>query len=89
MKRPDPVTVAQLANIQRQYRDVLTYLEDWYKDELTKLPYASMNTAVSQGRCQVLKELTELISKAPELAADPMWQQRPTHTDRSVTNGTS
>lgn len=89
MKNPDARAAAQYAIIQKQLPYVLTHLDEWRQEELNKLPYAKENTALAQGRCQVLKELVEFIHNAPKLVADPSWQQRQTHTDRSVTNGTS
>lgn len=89
MKKPDARTTAQYAVIQKQLDAVLTHLDEWRQDELNKLPYAGPNQTLAAGRCQVLKELVEFIHNAPKLVADPSWQQRQTHTDRSVTNGTS
>jgi len=36
---------------------VLAFLQEWYMDELTKLPAALDNVALKQGRCQVIKEV--------------------------------
>lgn len=87
MKRATPEVVMSLALIQRQYREVPAYLSEWLQEELNRLPYAAGNTGIAQGRCQVLKEIVDLITQAPDMTADPKWRQSSTHTDRSVTNG--
>lgn len=66
MIRPDERTLHGLAKLARHNSDVATWLEDCYRTELERLPYAGENSAVMQGRCQVLSELTKLIREAPE-----------------------
>jgi hypothetical protein len=42
----------------------------WYRQELEQLPSVGQNVALAQGRCQVLKELHDLMKKSPEIAAE-------------------
>jgi hypothetical protein len=70
MKRPSPDTIKVLAALSRQYPALLEWLDSWYRHELENLPnLGSENVARSQGRCQVLKEVYDLIEKSPEYAA--------------------
>lgn len=69
--RPSPEVIKAVALMQRQYPEVARYVSDWLSKELTDLPFALTNTAVAQGRCQVLSELHSLIEKSPDLAANP------------------
>jgi len=87
MKRASPEVVAVFAILQRQYPAVLTYLEEWRTEELTKLPFAAQNTAIAQGRCQVLHELVELVSGSPEMADTFNGRPSPRTPNRSVTYG--
>ena len=52
-----------------QLCDILNFLEQWHKHELEQLPNVTQNVALAQGRCQVLKELVELIKKSPDYTA--------------------
>jgi len=70
MKRPDPRVVKALALTTRQFPEVPQWIEDWYRQELEQLPSVGQNVALAQGRCQVLKELHELMKKSPDLAAE-------------------
>ena len=69
MKRPSPEVIKALANTVRQYPEVLEWLEGWRTEELSRLPNATQNTALAQGRCQVLLELSKLVKESPETAA--------------------
>ena len=69
MIKPDPQVIKALASAVRQYPDVLTWLEQWEDLELRRLPTAVNNTAVFQGRCQVLGELVKFAKEAPAIAA--------------------
>ena len=69
MIRPDPEIVTALSRIRKQEPDVYLWLQGWYYSELERLPSAGQNVALSQGRCQVLKELYELLHQSPEFAA--------------------
>lgn len=69
MIKPDAQIVKQLAAMARQFPDVVLWLEEWEMHELRKLPQAANSTAIFQGRCQVLNEITKLIKDSPALAA--------------------
>ena len=69
MIRPDDKAVKALAIMARQYPEVMGWIEAWRKHELENLPLAVNNTAVMQGRCQVLGELYKLVKEAPEIVA--------------------
>ena len=69
MKRPSPEVIKALANTVRQYQEVLEWLEGWSTEELSRLPNATQNTALAQGRCQILIELSKLVKESPETAA--------------------
>jgi hypothetical protein len=69
MIRPDLKVVKSLAIVERQHSDILKFLEEWQKHELDQLPNVTQNVALAQGRCQVLKELVELIKKSPDYTA--------------------
>lgn len=69
MIRPDPKIIKQMGAMVRQYPDLLGWLEDWRTHELDNLPNALNNTAVMQGRCQVLGELVKFAKESPEHAA--------------------
>jgi len=68
MKRPSPEVVKALAQIVHQYPEVAQFIQEWGSDELSRLPNATQNVALAQGRCQVLLELIKLIIESPELA---------------------
>jgi hypothetical protein len=69
MKRPDPRVVKDLAVVTHQYPEVFSWIADWYRHELEQLPSVGQNVALAQGRCQVLKELHDLMKKSPDMAA--------------------
>lgn len=71
MIRPDPKIVVALAQVSRQYPEILDWLGEWRIHELNALPNVVNNVAQAQGRCQVLKEVHDLLSKAPDMAAQP------------------
>jgi hypothetical protein len=81
MIRPTDEVVKAFALIVRQYPQVLTFLSEWKAHELEQLPFAFQNSAVSQGRCQVLAELVKLATNSPDLAAkQPRSPTNPTQT---------
>mgnify|MGYP000856137843 CR=1 FL=1 len=85
MKRPDMEVVKDLAIISRQFPRVAEWLAEWAGDELSSLPMAKKDLKVAQGRCQVLKEFSELLDKAPNTVAKPSRTPlNSTHTNRSV-----
>ena len=69
MIRPEPKVIKAFAMAVRQYPEVLEFLGQWRMHELDNLPATVNNTAVSQGRCQVLGELYKFAKDAPEMAA--------------------
>lgn len=69
MIRPEPKIIKATAAAVRQYPELLEYLHAWRMHELENLPNAVNNSAVSQGRCQVLGELYKFAKDAPDLAA--------------------
>ena len=69
MKRPDPHVVKDLARVIHQYPEVFNWIKGWYHQELEQLPSVGQNVALAQGRCQVLRELHELMKKSPDMAA--------------------
>jgi len=71
MKRPDPKVVKAIALATRQFPELLQWVEGWYRQELEQLPSVGQNVALAQGRCQVLKELHDLMMKSPDYAANP------------------
>lgn len=69
MIRPDPRTIKALAHSASQHPEILEWLQAWKSQELERLPHATTNTALFQGRCQVLDEVVDLVKQAPALAA--------------------
>jgi hypothetical protein len=87
MHRPEYEALREAAQISKMSNEFMSWLKDWYAEELRKLPYATSNAAQSQGRCQALQELIKFLEKAPEMSVakpDNRKPQVPTHTDRSV-----
>ena len=66
MIRPTPEVMKSLAVMSRQYPEILAWLTEWQTHELEKLPSVLQNTALAQGRCQVLSELHKVITESPE-----------------------
>jgi|TARA_R100000995_G_C3466258_1_gene115848 hypothetical protein len=66
MINPKPEVVQSIAVVCRQYPEVLEWLKEWRDHELQTLPSVLQNTALAQGRCQVLSEITRLIEQSPE-----------------------
>ena len=71
MKRPDPKVVKAIALATRQFPELLQWVEGWYRQELEQLASVGQNVALAQGRCQVLRELHDLMMKSPDYAANP------------------
>ena len=69
MIKPDPQIIKLVANVARHHPEFVEWLEGWRKHELDQLPYAVDHSALKQGRCQVLSELTKFVREAPQLAA--------------------
>ena len=69
MIRPTPEVTKALAASVRQYPVIAEWLQEWRMHELEQLPNVAENTALAQGRCQILSELTKYIEQSPEIAA--------------------
>ena len=67
MINPKPEVVKSIATVSRQYPEILEWLKEWRDHELQTLPSVLQNTALAQGRCQVLSEITRLIENGFEL----------------------
>jgi hypothetical protein len=80
MMRPTPIQLKAFAQSIRSFPDTYRFIEDWYAQELDQLPLAITNPALSQGRCQVLKELVKLLKEAPDMAASLDRPPPSTHT---------
>ena len=65
MIKPDKRVMKSMQLIARQYPEFVDFLNEWKQSELDQLPDVTSNTAVAQGRCKVLKELTKQLSEAP------------------------
>lgn len=68
MSRPDKDVAEQIAIISRMYPDVATWLREWKNAELERLPMMLNNTAMAQGRCQVLTEICKIVDSAHDTA---------------------
>ena len=66
MINPKPEVVKSIATVSRQYPEILEWFKEWRDHELQTLPSVLQNTALAQGRCQVLSEITRLIEQSPE-----------------------
>ena len=71
MIRPSADELKTVAAVAVQHPAFVEWLGEWRQRELEQLPSVTTQTAVAQGRCQVLTELYKLCMKAPELAAQP------------------
>lgn len=69
MIRPSPEVIKALAASVRQYPAITEWLQEWRMHELEQLPSVAQNVTLAQGRCQVLTELSKLVSESPEIAA--------------------
>ena len=69
MIRPTPEVTKALAASVRQYPVIAEWFAEWRMHELEQLPSVAQNTALAQGRCQILSELTKYIEQSPEIAA--------------------
>lgn len=69
MTRIDAQTMKALAHVARQYPEVVAFFENWRQNELSALPMKLNNTALFQGRCQVLSEVAQLLKEAPDNAS--------------------
>ena len=76
MKGLTPQQNDALAVLKNTNPVIVEWLTDWYNEELRRLPQALNNTAVAQGRCQVLGELLDALNKSPEYAAQAKTSSR-------------
>lgn len=66
MIQPDPDIIKAFAHVAQNVPRVGAYLASWYTHELERLPVTARdNQAVASGRCQVLKEINDLLRNAP------------------------
>lgn len=70
MIQPDETVVRAFAHIAQNAPAVKEFIATQYKTELDRLPHATSNMAVAQGRCQVWGEIHNLLQEAPVLAAE-------------------
>ncbi len=68
MQKPDTETIRAFAYTAQNVPLVKTFFTVWAASELKRLPATLNNTAVAQGRCQVLTEIASLFEDAPDLA---------------------
>jgi len=69
MIRPEPHIVKGLAAAITQHPEVLTWMEGLLATETKRLTWMIDNSAVNQGRCQMLVELIEFAKESPAVAA--------------------
>ena len=69
MIKPEPHIIKGLAQAVRQHPELLAWMEGVLAHELKRLPYAVDNSAVFQGRCQIVTELIEFAKNTPDIAA--------------------
>jgi hypothetical protein len=69
MIKPEPQVIKGLAQAVRQHPEILAWMEGVLAHELKRLPYAIDNSAVFQGRCQMVVELIEFAKTTPAMAA--------------------
>jgi len=70
MRQPDAETIKAFAHVAQNVPAVKKFISEWRNMEISRLPNTLNNTAVAQGRCQVLDELDKLISDSPVFAAE-------------------
>lgn len=71
MRNPNGEQHRQIAHVAKAQPGLLEWLKEWRMQELERLPMALGNTAIAQGRCQVLSELVKLIEDSPNTLAKP------------------
>jgi hypothetical protein len=66
MIKPDADTMKAFAHVAQNVPRVGAFLTQWRTTEVDRLPdTASTSQALASGRCQVLKEICNLLSEAP------------------------
>jgi len=71
MIRPDHEQLQVLQIVARTQPRFVQFLKDWKDQELGLLPQRLQNTAVYQGRCQMIDELIKLFEPTPVGGAKP------------------
>ena len=67
MIKPDTDVIKAFAHVSTNVPRVAKFFEEQYRTELERLPItASKSQPVASGRCQVLKEIVDLLSNAPK-----------------------
>ena len=69
MINPKPEVVKSLATVSRSYPEIVQWLKEWRDHELKTLPSVLQNTALAQGRCQVLSEIHRLLESPETITA--------------------
>ena len=80
MIQPEEHVIKSFAHIAQNVPAVKEYINAWAEMELKRLPHATNNTAVAQGRCQVLEELKNLINGSPDFSAQ-LRDKQPTNNN--------
>ena len=65
MKRASEEELQDAARVCKQHVHFMKWLQDWRQQELEALPLVTNNTALAQGRCQVLGELIKQLHCTP------------------------
>jgi hypothetical protein len=69
MIQPDPDTIKAFAHVAQNVPRVEKFLSEQYLSELERLPMtASDKQGIASGRCQVLKEITDLLVNSKKVA---------------------
>lgn len=69
MIRPEQRVFKAVATASRHCPELVEWLRTVYTHEMNRLPYATTNPTVFQGRCQMINELLEFLEQAPDIAA--------------------
>ena len=64
MIKPTDDVLKAFAHVAQNVPRVGVFLAEWETIELDRLPHAVGNVAVAQGRCQVLREVNNLLNTA-------------------------
>ncbi len=67
MIKPDEDIIKAFAHVAQNVPRVAKYFDECYRTELERLPtVAAKAQGVASGRCQILKEVTDLLRDAPD-----------------------
>lgn len=67
--RPTPEELESIAKVAKAHVRFVEFVQRWADTELQRLPTAMTNVERMQGRCQVLRELNDLLQ--PGAASQP------------------